>query len=84
MRQPLVTLTRVGSPAPSQTKMEACKSVEREVDKLLTKYFSLREHGQRSLKELINSIQSIKRELEEGMFCCKIDVDFSLRHKPKL
>ncbi|KAK7500770.1 hypothetical protein BaRGS_00008014 [Batillaria attramentaria] len=46
--------------------MEACVAVERELDKLSSKFTSLHEHGQRSLEELINSIQSIKQELSEA------------------
>lgn len=47
--------------------MEACTAVEREVDKVLTKFGSISEHGDSTLRDLINHIESLKKELEDGM-----------------
>lgn len=48
--------------------MEACQAVEKEVNKVLEKFGGLQHHYDKNLDELINSIQSIQRELNEGPF----------------
>lgn len=49
-----------------KTKMESCNAVEREVDRVLSKFGGLRDHSKKNLEELISSIQNIQRELNEG------------------
>lgn len=46
--------------------MEACNAVEREVDKVLSKFGAINEHAEAVLRDLINHIQSLKKDLEEG------------------
>lgn len=46
--------------------MESCNAVEREVDRVLSKFGGLRDHSKKNLEELISSIQSIQRELNDG------------------
>lgn len=46
--------------------MDACCAVEREVDKVLTKFTSINGHAERVLSELISYIENLKRELETG------------------
>lgn len=46
--------------------MEACNAVEREVDKVLSKFGAINEHAETVLRDLINHIQSLKKDLEEG------------------
>lgn len=46
--------------------MESCNAVEREVDRVLSKFGGLRDHSKKNLEELISSIQNIQRELNEA------------------
>lgn len=46
--------------------MESCNAVEREVDRVLSKFGGLRDHSKKNLEELISSIQNIQRELNDG------------------
>lgn len=48
--------------------MEACNVVEREVDKVLTKFGIISGHADTVLNDLINHIELLKKELEEGVF----------------
>ncbi|XP_041369149.1 E3 ubiquitin-protein ligase RMND5A-like [Gigantopelta aegis] len=45
--------------------MDCCTAVEREIDKVLSKFTCLQDHTNRTIGELINSIQSIRNELLE-------------------
>ncbi|XP_046749920.1 E3 ubiquitin-protein ligase RMND5A isoform X1 [Diprion similis] len=49
-----------------KTIMEACNAVEREVAKVLLKFSAIDDHGETVLRDLINHIESIKKELEDG------------------
>lgn len=46
--------------------MEACNAVEREVDKVLLKFGAINDHADTTLRDLVNHIESLKKELEEG------------------
>ncbi|XP_058791140.1 E3 ubiquitin-protein ligase RMND5A isoform X1 [Phymastichus coffea] len=46
--------------------MEACSAVEREVDKVLLKFGAINNHADTTLRDLINHIESLKKELEEA------------------
>ena len=46
--------------------MEACVAVEKEIDKVLGKFASIRDHGSRTVEDLIDYLSNIKRELEQG------------------
>ncbi|KAG5312517.1 PREDICTED: protein RMD5 homolog A isoform X1 [Acromyrmex echinatior] len=46
--------------------MEACNAVEREVDKVLSKFGAINEHAEAVLRDLINHIQFLKKDLEEA------------------
>lgn len=50
--------------------MEACLAVEKDVDKVLTKFNGINEHSKRVLSELIDQINSLKEELQNGKFLC--------------
>ncbi|XP_014287912.1 E3 ubiquitin-protein ligase RMND5A isoform X1 [Halyomorpha halys] len=45
--------------------MEACVAVEREVDKVLTKFGSINEHAGRTLRDVTNHIEALRKELSE-------------------
>ena len=47
--------------------MEACVAVEREVDKVLTKFGIINEHAGRTLKDVTNHIDALRKELNECM-----------------
>lgn len=51
--------------------MEACIAVEREVDKVLTKFGGISEHADRILEDITTHIGAIKKELDE----CKYGMD---------
>ncbi len=46
--------------------MEACTAVEKEIDKIVAKFASIKEHGSRNIDETIEFLSSIKPELEQG------------------
>lgn len=50
--------------------MEACNAVEREVDKVLSKFGAINEHAETVLHDLISHIESLKRDLEAGKIRC--------------
>lgn len=54
--------------------MESCNAVEREVDRVLSKFGGLRDHSKKNLEELISSIQNIQRELNEGNHLYYLDL----------
>lgn len=45
--------------------MESCIAVEREVDKVLSKFGALQEHSKKSLTELMDDVQDLNRQLNE-------------------
>lgn len=61
--------TRVDSPY----KMETCPAVEREVEKVLTKFSGLQEHSVNTIDDFITSIENIRKELAEGSLSTVID-----------
>lgn len=46
--------------------MEACNMVERELDKVLLKLTDINDQAGAVLQDLINEIETLKRELDEG------------------
>lgn len=52
--------------------MEACIGVEREVDKVLTKFGGINEHAERVLQDVTNHIESIKKELDDCKYGRKV------------
>nr|XP_022908298.1 protein RMD5 homolog A [Onthophagus taurus] len=46
--------------------MEACCAVEKEVDKILSKFESIGEHANRTLGELVQYIQSLKHQIDNA------------------
>lgn len=54
--------------------MESCNAVEREVDRVLSKFGGLRDHSKKNLEELISSIQNIQRELNDGNYFYCLDL----------
>jgi len=52
--------------------MDACNTVEKEIDKILSKFTSIRDHGSRSIDETIELLSSIKPELEQGKIEAKV------------
>lgn len=61
-----VKLTSSDAISPRKTIMEACNVVEREVDKILLKFGVVNEHAETVLQDLINHIESLKKEFAEG------------------
>ncbi|KAK2187650.1 hypothetical protein NP493_158g01008 [Ridgeia piscesae] len=59
--------------------MDACMSVEREVDKVLQKLKDTATHTGESLEEAIVQVQAVARELEEGGYNGDVNVAQSLR-----
>lgn len=48
--------------------MEACNTVERELDKVLLKFTDINEQAGAVLQDLIDEIEALKRELDEGNY----------------
>jgi hypothetical protein len=46
--------------------MESISGVEREIDKVLSKFTGINEHADRVLQDLARSIESLKNELDIG------------------
>lgn len=46
--------------------MEACLAVEKEIDRVLSKFGSINEHAGRVLNDLISYIESLRTELQNG------------------
>lgn len=46
--------------------MDACNAVEREVDKVLSKFGGIHEHAERVLRDVTNVVDDLKKGLEEG------------------
>ena len=55
----------------NKKKMESCLSVERELDKVLTKFTGLHDHSTNTIEDFISSIENIRRELAEGSYSSK-------------
>lgn len=47
--------------------MDACLAVEKEIDRVLTKFGSINEHAERVLNDLISYIENLKVELQNGL-----------------
>ncbi|XP_078588339.1 LOW QUALITY PROTEIN: E3 ubiquitin-protein ligase RMND5A-like [Branchiostoma floridae x Branchiostoma japonicum] len=47
-------------------KMDSCVNVEREVDKVLSKFAAVGDHSSRTLQDLVEHISNIRKELSEG------------------
>lgn len=48
------------------TNMDACTGVEKEVDKVLSKFGGINDHADRTLGDLCTHIESLKNSIEEG------------------
>ena len=46
--------------------MESCLSVQRELDKVVTKFTGLHDHYSNTIEDFTSSIENIRRELAEG------------------
>lgn len=46
--------------------MDAIVAVEKEIDKIVSKFGSIREHGTKNIDETLEFLSSIKPELEQG------------------
>jgi hypothetical protein len=46
--------------------MDACTGVEKEVDKVLSKFGGINDHADRTLGDLCTHIESLKNSIEEG------------------
>jgi len=57
----------------NDSTMESCYSVEKELEKLLSKFSYIDKHTANSLQELLTYVDGVKRELIEGQL-------FSLQH----
>ena len=49
-----------------ESNMESISGVEREIDKVLSKFTGINEHADRVLQDLSRSIESLKNELDTG------------------
>lgn len=52
--------------------MDACVAVEKEVDKVYTKFSTINDHSDRVLVDLISYIEKLKNELESGKILLSI------------
>lgn len=48
--------------------MESCAAVEKEVDKVITKFSSINEHSQRVLSDVTTFIEQLRKSIAEGGF----------------
>lgn len=48
--------------------MDICLTVEKELEKVLSKFTALREHTQRALGDIATSVDNIKKEISEGIY----------------
>lgn len=46
--------------------MEACNAVEKEVDKVITKFSGIQENSDKTLRDLTNHIEAIKKKIDES------------------
>lgn len=51
-----------------KTKMDACIAVERELDRVLSKFSGLQEHDRKTLDDIAQYVQNIRRELVDGRY----------------
>lgn len=53
--------------------MESCNAVERELDKVITNFNGINEHSERTLRDLTNHIEALKKEIDESKFRSSIN-----------
>ena len=46
--------------------MDSCTAVEREVDKVLSKFNGVNEHAERTLTDITTNVEALKNELDSG------------------
>mgnify|MGYP001550077309 CR=1 FL=1 len=46
--------------------MDACSAVEKEIDKVLSKFDDIHRHSESNIDELLNHVQNIKKDIEAG------------------
>lgn len=49
--------------------MESCAAVEKEVDKVITKFSAINDHSQRIIGDVIVLIEKLRSSIEEGEYC---------------
>lgn len=49
--------------------MDACTAVEKEIDKVLSKFGNINEHADKIITDLIKFIENINTELQQGKRC---------------
>jgi hypothetical protein len=59
------------------TNMDACTGVEKEVDKVLSKFGGINDHADRTLGDLCTHIESLKNSIEEGRRKNQIGTEFT-------
>ena len=59
--------------------MESCLSVERELDKVLTKFTGLHDHSVNTIEDFISAVENIRRELAEGTILKCFRIGFPIR-----
>lgn len=60
--------------------MDACCAVEREVDKVLSKFSTINEHADRVISDLIVYIENLKKELENGEYFITLFICYLFTH----
>lgn len=50
--------------------MESCIAVEREVDKVISKFGTINEHVERTLQDVTSHIEDLRKELCDCKICC--------------
>lgn len=55
--------------AHTTTKMDACSAVEREIDKVLSKFTSYSDHASNTITNLRTNIESLRIEIDQGTWC---------------
>lgn len=48
--------------------MESCAAVEKEVDKVITKFSAINDHSQRIIGDVIVLIEKLRSSIEEGEY----------------
>jgi hypothetical protein len=62
----MVEVVHFGADNEHELNMESISGVEREIDKVLSKFTGINEHADRVLQDLSRSIESLKNELDTG------------------
>lgn len=49
-------------------KMDACEAVEKELQRVITKFTGVHEHSKRMLGDVVKNFEDLKSSIEEGLY----------------